>query len=252
MARITILGSAAAVNDATHDYTHFLLQGQKDTPILVDAGSNPLGKIKNLGIDDENLQDIILTHFHSDHVGGIPNMMMHMWLLGRRAPLRIYGIHHCIHRVENMMEAYGWTEWPNFFPVSFHRVSERDNAPVLENEDFTITAFPVNHFIPTIGLRIYDKHNQTTLGYSCDTEPCDGVRHIAKGVDVLLHEAAGPPPGHSTAQQAGQIATEGGAQQLWLIHYQVWNVDPTPLVKEASRTFKGPITLCKDFDVFEF
>lgn len=252
MARVTILGSAAAVNDATHDYTHFLLESQKDTPILVDAGSNPLGKIKNLGIDDENLQDIILTHFHSDHVGGIPNMMMHMWLLGRRAPLRIYGIHHCIHRVENMMEAYGWAEWPNFFPVSFHRVSERDNAPVLENEDFVITAFPVTHFIPTIGLRIYDKHSQTTLGYSCDTEPCDGVRRIAKGVDVLLHEAAGPPPGHSTAQQAGQIATEGGAKQLWLIHYQVWNVDPAPLVQEASRTFNGPIALCKDFDVFEF
>ncbi len=252
MARITILGSAAAVNDATHDYTHFLLHGQNNTPILVDAGSNPLGKIKNLGIDDESLQDIILTHFHSDHVGGIPNMMMHMWLLGRRAPLRIYGIHHCIHRVENMMEAYGWTDWPNFFPVSFHRVSERDNAPVLENSDFTITAFPVNHFIPTIGLRIYDKHRGTTLGYSCDTEPCDGVRRIAKGVNVLLHEAAGPPPGHSTAQQAGQIATEGGAERLLLIHYQVWNVDPEPLVDEAKRSFDGPIALCKDFDVFEF
>lgn len=252
MARITILGSAAAVNDATHDYTHFLLQGEHDTPILVDAGSNPLGKIKNLGLDDESLQDIILTHFHSDHVGGIPNMMMHMWLLGRRAPLRIYGIHHCIHRVENMMEAYGWTDWPNFFPVSFHRVSERDNAPVLENNDFTITAFPVKHFIPTIGLRIYDKHKGTTLGYSCDTEPCDGVRRIAANVDVLLHEAAGPPPGHSTAQQAGQIATECGAKQLWLIHYQVWNVNPTPLVQEAAHAFNGPIVLCNDFDVFEF
>lgn len=252
MARLCILGSAAAVNDAQHDYTHFLLDGTQDTPILVDAGSNPLGKIKDLGIDDESLQDVILTHFHSDHVAGIPNMMMHMWLLGRRAPMRIYGIHHCINRIENMMEMYGWTEWPNFFPVSFHRISERDNAPLLENRDFVITAFPVRHFVPTIGLRIYNKQTGITIGYGCDTEPCEGVRKIAQDVDILLHEAAGPPPGHSTARQAGEIATQCNAKQLLLIHYQVWDQDPTPLVAEAQETFAGPVHLCKDFDTFNF
>lgn len=251
MARLVILGSAAAVNDAHHDYTHFLLQGEQDLPILVDAGSNPLGKIKDLGLDDESLQDIILTHFHSDHVAGIPNMMMHMWLLGRKAPLRIYGIHHCLNRIENMMEAYGWTDWPNFFPVSFHRVSERDGAPLLENKDFIITAYPVTHFIPTIGLRIVNKHTGYVLGYSCDTEPCEGVRRIARDVDTLLHEAAGPPPGHSTARQAGEIAQEGNAKRLLLIHYQVWNTDPAPLVDEARETFDGPVFLCKDFDEFD-
>ena len=51
MAKTVILGSAAAVNDATHDYTHFLLIGDQGSPILVDAGSNPLGKLKNLGLD---------------------------------------------------------------------------------------------------------------------------------------------------------------------------------------------------------
>ena len=107
MARVVVLGSAAAVNNTEHDYTHLLLIGRQDNPILVDAGSNPLGKIQNLGIDDESLQDIILTHFHPDHVAGIPNMMMHMWQLGRKAPLRIYGIHHCINRVEDMMASFG-------------------------------------------------------------------------------------------------------------------------------------------------
>src|SRR5829696_7291598 len=74
MARLAILGSAAAVSDAEHDYTHFLLVGEENT-VLVDCGSNPLGKIRNLGIDDEKIQDIILTHFHPDHVSGVPNML---------------------------------------------------------------------------------------------------------------------------------------------------------------------------------
>ena len=108
MARVIVLGSSGVVNNADHDYTHFLLIGEEDTPVLVDAGSNPLAKIKRLGIDDRDLQDIILTHFHSDHVAGVPNMLMHMWQLGRKAPMRFYGIQHCIDRIEETMEMYGW------------------------------------------------------------------------------------------------------------------------------------------------
>lgn len=252
MAKIVILGSAAAVNDATHDYTHFLLLGDETGPILIDAGSNPLGKLKHLGIDYNSLQDVILTHFHPDHVGGIPNMLMHMWLIGRQVPMRVHGLHHCINRIEDTMEAYNWQDWPNFFPITFHRLSERKNITVLDNADFHITAYPVKHFVPTIGLRILNKHNGRVLGYSCDTEPCDTVFDIANDVDMLIHEAAGAPPGHSTATQAAQIAHEASAKSLYLIHYPVWNADPEPLVDEAARIYKGPITLCKDFDIYEF
>jgi len=252
MARIVILGSSNAVNDAQHDYTHFLLIGERDTPILVDAGSNPLGKIKDLGVDDEALQDIILTHFHPDHVSGVPNMMMHMWLLGRQAPMRFYGLHHCINRTEDMMSGYGWQEWPNFFPVAFHRVSDRNNAKVMENDDFRISAWPVDHFVPTIGLRIENKVTGNVLAYSCDTAPTPSLHELADGADMLLHEAAGAGPGHSSARQAGQLATEVGAKSLYLIHYEVWNADPEPLVAEAEETYNGPVILCKDLDEFEF
>ncbi len=252
MARIVILGSAAAVNDINHDYTHFVLLGERDTPVLVDAGSNPLGKLQKLGIDDEALQDIILTHFHPDHVSGVPNMMMHMWLLGRQAPLRFYGLHHCINRTEGMMSGHGWQAWPNFFPVAFHRVSERNRAPVLENDDFRITAWPVKHFVPTIGLRIENKITGKVLAYSCDTEPTASLLELANEADILLHEAAGPPPGHSTARQAGELATQVNAKELRLIHYQVWNTDPAPLVPEAQQAYDGPVVLCKDYDEFEF
>lgn len=252
MAKIVILGSAAAVNDATHDYTHFLLIGDDGHPILVDAGSNPLGKLKYLGIDDDAMQDVILTHFHPDHVGGVPNMLMHMWLIGRQTSMRVHGLHHCINRIEDTMEAYNWQDWPNFFPITFHRLRERDEVVILDNDDFYMVAYPVKHFVPTIGLRITNKRNGRVLGYSCDTEPCEAVYKIADGVDMLIHEAAGAPPGHSTAAQAAQIAQESGSKSLYLIHYPVWNVDPAPLVDEAAQRYDGPITLCKDFDIYEF
>jgi ribonuclease Z len=252
MAKVVVLGSAAAVNDAHHDYTHLLLIGAQGEPILIDAGSNPLGKIKELGIADDGLQDVILTHFHPDHVAGIPNMMMHMWLLGRRTPMRIYGLHACVNRTEDMMAGYGWRDWPDFFPVAFHRVSERGNAPVMENDDFRITAWPVKHFVPTIGLRIENKLTGKVLVYSCDTEPTPSLVEMAREADLLIHEAAGPPPGHSTARQAGEIASQVNAKKLYLIHYQVWNHDPSVLVPEAQSAYDGPIHLCHDFDVIEF
>lgn len=252
MAQIIILGSAAAVNDATHDFTHFVLVGENDTPVLVDVGSNPMGKLQTFGIEDEALQDVILTHFHADHVSGLPNMLMHMWLLGRRAPLRIYGIHHCINRVEDMMYSFAWNEWPDFFPVNFNRVRERGGALVMENADFRILAWPVKHFIPTVGLRIENKVTGKVLAYTCDTQPTDSLLELGRDADILIHEAAGESAGHSSARQAGQTATAVGAKSLYLIHYWVWNTDPDPLVAEAQETYDGPVYLCRDFDVYEF
>ncbi len=251
MARVIILGSAAAVSDADHDNTHFLLEGESGV-VLVDCGSNPMGKLHKLGIADSRLQDVILTHFHPDHVSGFPNMLMQLWLLGREAPMRVYGLHHCVNRVEDMMAAFVWETWPNFFPVTFQRVMERNTAPLLENDDFRITAWPTKHFVPTIGLRIENKRTGRVLAYSCDTEPIPGLLELGQDADMLIHEAAGEGFGHSSARQAGEIACEARAKSLYLIHYQVWNTDPTPLVGEAQAVFDGPVHLCRDFDEFEF
>jgi ribonuclease Z len=251
MARVIILGSAAAVSDAEHDNTHFLLVGESGV-VLVDCGSNPMGKLHKLGIPDERLQDVILTHFHPDHVSGFPNMLMQLWLMGREAPMRVYGLHHCVNRVEDMMAAFIWETWPNFFPVTFQRVMERNSAPLLENDDFRITAWPTKHFVPTIGLRIENKGTGRVLAYSCDTEPIPALVELGQDADILIHEAAGKGFGHSSAAQAGEVAREARAKSLYLIHYQVWNTDPIPLVGEAQAVYEGPVHLCRDFDEYEF
>lgn len=102
-------------------------------------------------------------------------------------------------------------------------------------------------------MRIYNKHTEKTLAYSCDTMPFPGLIDLARDADVLIHEATGYDGlGHSSARQAGEIAQEAGAKSLYLIHYAVWNADPEPLVDEARETFDGPVHLCKDFDELEF
>ena len=57
--------------------------------------------------------------------------------------------------------------------------------PVLDCDDFRILAAPVQHFIPTIGLRIEFTRSKKIVAYSCDTEPCAQVTQLAEGADVL-------------------------------------------------------------------
>ncbi|NDJ86145.1 MAG: MBL fold metallo-hydrolase [Chloroflexi bacterium] len=252
MARLIILGSSSAVSDAEHDNTHFVLQGDHSV-VLVDCGSNPVVKLRRFGIHYDQLTDMILTHFHPDHVYGVPMVLMHMWLLGRRRPLRVYGLHHCLERTEDMMSAFSWEDWPQFFPVAFHRIRSREAQLVLDNADFRITAWPVRHFnVPTTGLRIESKGSGKVIGYSCDTAPIPNVRRLAEGADILLHESAGyDPDGHSSAAEAGLIASEADCKRLVLIHYEVWDRDPTPLLDEARLSFDGPVELAIDFNVYD-
>lgn len=250
MTRLIVLGSAAAVADSTHDNTHFLLEGDQGSAILVDCGSNPVGKLERYGMGPDDLTHLILTHFHPDHVYGVPILLMQLWLLGRTRPLAIYGLHHCLHRVERMLDDYLFETWPNFFELTFHRVAERSAQPLLSNDDFHITAWPTRHFIPTIGLRIQAQPSGYVVGYSGDTEPIPNIVALGRDADLFIHEAAGAGYGHSSAAQAGEMATQARAKRLVLIHYPVLNTDPRPLVDEARTTYSGPVELAEDYDEY--
>ena len=251
MAKLIILGSSNAIPSENHENTHMALLTREKT-ILIDCVSNPILRLKKAGIDFNSLTDLILTHFHPDHITGVPLLLQNMWQLGRTKPLSIYGLHHTLDRVRDLMGFYDWSEWPNFFPVAFYRLPEQSNTFVMENQEIKISAWPVRHFIPTIGLRFEFLEAGQVLAYSCDTEPCPEVVELAQDADILIHEAHGASIGHSSASQAAGIAREARVKSLFLIHYPTWNADPTPLVADAADVFDGPVALARDFMTLEF
>jgi ribonuclease Z len=153
MAQLIVLGTSNAIPDEAHENTHMALVGS-DGVVLIDCVSTPKVRLARAGIELDAITDLILTHFHPDHVSGVPLLLMNMWLMGRQRPLRIYGLHHCLARVEDMMGFYHWENWPDFFPVSFHRLPERERVLVLEKSEFRVFSSPVRHLVPTIGLRM--------------------------------------------------------------------------------------------------
>jgi ribonuclease Z len=251
MAKLIFLGTSNAISDDKHENTHMVLVGQERT-VLIDCPNSPIMRFQAAHVDYRCLSDLVLTHFHPDHVSGVPQLLMNLWLMGRRTPLTIHGLPHTLDRMESLMGLYGWTEWPGFFPVSFHRLPEQPLVPVITTTDFRILAGPVQHFIPTIGLRMEFVSSNKTLAYSCDTEPCAQVVQLAEGADILVHESSGALPGHSSAEQAGLAARQAEVGQLYLIHYPTGQFASGDLVAEAGRQFEGSITLAQDYMVLDF
>ena len=251
MAKLIVLGSSNAIADVNHENTHLALIGEERT-ILVDCVNNPILRLRHIGVDCNDLTDLILTHFHPDHVSGVPLLLMNLWLLGRQKLLNIYGLRHTLDRLEEMMDLYDWSDWPNFFSVNFHPLRSEEKVLVLESKEFRISASPVKHLQPTIGLRIESPQSGKTIAYSCDTEPCPQVVGLASGVDLLIHEASGSFKGHTSASQAGEIALEAGAGALCLIHYPTGNYNYHELVAQAGKVFKGEVFMAEDFMELEF
>lgn len=245
MPMLVILGTANAIPDENQENTHMALAG-RDRVVLIDCVNNPIVRLRQAGLELQHLSDLILTHFHPDHVSGVPSLLMNSWLLGRKKPLRIYGLEHTVDRIEKVMEFYDWATWPGFFPVEFIRLPEKEMAPVLDDNEFKIWSSPVHHLIPTIGLRIETPETGRTVAYSCDTEPCEEVVHLAERANILIHEATGGGLGHSTAAQAGEIARRARAEALYLIHYKAGSDHSETLQADAEKTFGGSVMLAKD------
>jgi ribonuclease Z len=246
MPKLIFLGTASAIPDQQHENTHFAIAFE-DRILMVDSASNPVVRLEQAGLNHEQLTDVIVTHFHPDHVSGVPSLLMSTWLMGRKKAINIYALDYTLERIKRMMVDYDWESWPNFYPVHFVSVADQELALVLENDHVRVLASPVRHLVPTIGLRMEFQANKKVLAYSCDTEPCQEVVRLAKGADILIHEATGATLGHTSAEQAGDIARQAGVGKLYLIHYPVGGFDARGLVTEAARTFNGPVYLAEDF-----
>lgn len=244
MERILILGSSSAVPTLTHENTHLLVE-TATRRILVDCPGSPLIRLEKAGVDARGITDIILTHFHPDHVSGFAPLLMSLWLIGRKDPLCVYGLEPTIERAKKMMELYDWHHWPNFYPVEFVTVANEELSHLLEDGSVRVLGSPVKHLIPTMGLR-FEFGGGSVAAYSCDTEPTPVVSRLAEKADVLIHEAAGSGVGHTAAEQAGAVAAQAGAKKLYLIHYPPQLITPEALLEQARTTFLGEVIVAED------
>lgn len=247
--RLIILGSAAALPDASRDNTYMVLRG-RESSILIDCAGSPLHKLQAVGVDLDTLHSLIVTHHHPDHIYGVPILLQGLWLYGRQKPFHIFGPPGSVAVITSIMDVLEWDDWPGRMPVAFHGVGMRAGYKVIESPEFEITTAPVEHSVPTIAVKIVSKETGRTIVYSSDTEPCEALAELAQGADLLLHESTGDYAGHSTPAQAGAMARRCGVGKLVLIHFPVLDSDLQALRRAAEAEFDGPVELAEDFAVY--
>lgn len=249
MLKLIILGTATNIPDATHENTHMVLLSG-DRKVLIDGPANPYSRLLQTGIEPNEITDLVLTHFHPDHVGGIPLLLMAMGLSGRQVPLNLYANQHCMERMLRSLEDFGWDKWHDF-DINMETLPETERFLCIEGDSFKLFTSPVKHFIPAVGLRIEPKGEGKVLVYSGDTAPVSSLDRLAEGAEIIIHEAAGASAGHSSALQAGEAAKNASAKELYLVHYPVNGFDQTILVEDVKRVFSGKVHIPKDFDEIE-
>jgi ribonuclease BN (tRNA processing enzyme) len=248
-----------------------------DTPYLVDFGPGVVRRaaaafqkgIKGLAV--KNLNRAFLTHLHSDHTAGYPDLILTPWVLERKEPLEVFGPKGIKPMTEHILKAYredidirlNGGEPSN---KTGYRVVTHDIKPgvVYKDENVTIKAFEVNHgsWREAYGFRFETPGR--TIVVSGDCRPSPSVIENCNGCDVLIHEvysqagfAKRPPEWqryhsryHTSSRELAEIATRARPGLLVLYHQLFWGASEDDLLKEVRAGYAGKVVSGRDLDVY--
>lgn len=260
--------------------------------IVVDAGEGGARNISMMGIPNGRIAHLFLTHFHSDHVDGMGPMMLLRWTgSAATSPLPVHGPEGVEAVIAGFNAAY---KLDNGYRTAHHGTKiappsgagavavpfglNAESAVVFENAGLKITAFRVDHdpVSPAVGYRFDYKGRSVVI--SGDTAKSPNLERVAKGADLLLHEALQPKlvarmtdalqardaantaqitrdilDYHASPEEAAQSAARAGVAQLVFTHV----VPPLPMrflypafTGNSHRYFKGEIVVGEDGMLF--
>ncbi len=252
MAQLLLLGTGSALADGSREPTMLALRGATST-VVIDCGSNAVRQLQRLGVPLDSVERVILTHEHQDHTSGFPLLVEMLWLAGRHRPLPVHGPANAIDVVRRVSAQWDTQDWEGLPELHWHSVPLEVNAPVAVGADFEITAAPGQHGrVPVMGLRARDLRRGGVMAYSADGEPSPGIRALAQDVEILVHEATGNFPAHSTAEGAAELARAAGAKKLVLVHLAPLVNDLEAQRRAAQNIFGEDVYLGNDLDVYDF
>ncbi len=236
------------------------------------------------GLKPKYLKRAFLTHLHSDHTIGYPDLIFTPWVLERDEPLKIFGPKGLKRMTEHIVKAYeqdinerlhglepandlGWSV----------EVNEISSGIIYQDENVKVEAFPVKHgSFEAYGFKFYTPDK--TIVISGDTAPTENMTHYAKNCDILIHEvysAAGfekrtlewkkyHSSVHTSSYELAEIAAKTKPGLLVLYHqlfmFDILSNDDDLLLKidqreneileEIREKYDGKVISGKDLDVF--
>ena len=148
--QVTFLGTSSMVPTKERNQIGVFVTYSSEG-ILFDCGEGMQRQFKIAGISLQKITKILLSHWHGDHVLGLPGIMQTLSATGYSSKLNIYGPKGTKKRIEKLFEAFVFDRKLDF------EVHEVEKGIFHENNDFTLEAFPLEHGIEIVGYRFVEK-----------------------------------------------------------------------------------------------
>ncbi|HTQ48497.1 MAG TPA: MBL fold metallo-hydrolase [Polyangiaceae bacterium] len=271
--RVVLLGTGMPLPDHTaQGPATAVLVGSR--LFLFDAGAGVERQMEAAGLEYRGgpVTAAFLTHLHSDHTLGLPDLILTSWVMGRRAPLPIVGPPGTQRMIDHILAA--WSEDIQVREAGLEHesvggwkvsVRETQGGVVYDSAGVRVTAIPVLHgsWRWAFGYRIDARGRSIVI--SGDTRPCPALERASRGVDVLVHEVypasrlrSEPRPGggdwprymrafHTSDRELGALCARAQPRLLVLTHLmRMGGTDAELLAGIRAGGFRGHVEIGHD------
>ncbi len=274
--QVVCLGTGNPIPDSKHQgpATAIVVNGQS---YIVDCGPGIVRQASAAArrgiraLSMPGLTRLFVTHLHSDHTVGLPDIMFTPAVTGRREPLEVYGPSGLNRMVKLVQQA--WSEdyeirmhgGENGNPVAYKvNVHEIEPGVVYQDKNVKVTAFAVDHgqWKEAYGYR-FDTPDRVIV-ISGDTTYCPNLVANAKGCDILIHEVyseegfkhlpkadqAYHSAYHTSGPQVGLVGFQVKPKLLILLHELPFGQPQGEILSEVHRYYSGAVVEAADLDVY--
>jgi len=276
-ARVVLLGTGTPIPDPERSGPALAIV-VNGASYIVDAGPGVVRRAVAAALRDSmpalrapNLRYVFITHLHSDHTLGLPDIMLTPAVMHRKGPLTVYGPPGTRAMVDRILDAYREDidlrvhklerGDPESYRIVVHEVQ---GGTIYSDANVTVTAFRVLHgsWPTSLGYR-FDARGRSIV-VSGDTRASDAVVDACHGCDVLVHEVyskkgfdrlpAGDQKYHSTfhtsAVELGDLATRAQPKLLLLTHILFFGETAEEILGEVRARYAGQVMAGADLAVY--
>ena len=271
--KVTLLGTGNPRPRIDRFGPSILVEAGKET-LLFDCGRGATIRLSQASVPFSSVTALFLTHLHSDHVVGLPDLWLTGWIMGRHVPLQVWGPTGTVDMIKGLEQAYAFDvhmrrDVDEQIPAEGAVLMGKDigEGVVYENNGVKVTAFLVDHgpVKPALGFRVdYQGHAVVLSG---DTRPSDNLIKFSRGTDVLVHEVFDPEAyrevgnsltpeqrkrvreHHSTPEEAGTVFTKVAPKLA--VYSHIVPPDVPDVIPHTRKTYSGPLEVGEDLMTIE-